>query len=91
MHDSETVERLRLRLEEALQDPHFRARGLVSDAPAGSPSGTATVACPVKMSGYTFAVRRPAPRPGEHNAEILAEAGYDAEATAALLRQGVVG
>ncbi|MDN8618356.1 CaiB/BaiF CoA transferase family protein [Variovorax ginsengisoli] len=78
-----------LRLEEALQDPHFRARGLVADAPAGG--GPATVACPVKMSGYSFSVRRPAPQAGQHNAEILAEAGYGADAIAALERQGVVG
>lgn len=77
-----------LRLEEALQDPHFRARGLVTEAASG---GAATVACPVKMTGYTFALRRPAPKAGEHNAEILVEAGYDADAIAGLRQRGVLG
>ncbi|MEJ8845857.1 CaiB/BaiF CoA-transferase family protein [Variovorax rhizosphaerae] len=77
------------RLEEALQDPHFKARGMVIEA-AGE-GGAAQFACPVKMSDYTFEVRRPAPAPGEHNDEILAEAGYAIDAVAALRRQGVLG
>ncbi|MGJ7574592.1 CaiB/BaiF CoA transferase family protein [Variovorax sp. RB2P76] len=77
-----------LRLEEALQSPHFRARGLVTDPQ--QEGGAPQIACPVQMTGYRFAVRRPAPKPGEHNLEILAEAGYDAQAVAALERQGVV-
>jgi len=75
-----------LRLEEALDDPHFRARGMVVEPPGGPRQ----LACPVKMSGYRFELRRPAPRPGQHSDEILAEAGYGLNERAALREQGVV-
>ena len=76
-----------LRLEEALDDPHFRARGMVVEPADGGPR---QLACPVKMSGYTFELRRPAPRPGEHSDEILAEIGYGAEQREALRTQGTI-
>ena len=76
-------------LEEALADPHFRARGMVveSEHPA---LGTITqVACPVRMSRHAFELRRAAPRPGEHTVEQLREAGCGEEAIAAWLEKGV--
>lgn len=75
-----------LRLDESLQEPQFRARRMVLDAPGG-----AQLACPVQMSGHAFEVRRPAPRPGQHSDEVLAEAGYTAEQLAALRARGVIG
>jgi len=77
-----------LRLEEALEHPHFRARGMVIDSPDDAPR---QLACPVKMSGYAFELRRPAPRPGEHSDEILAELGYGSEQRDSLRRQGAIG
>jgi alpha-methylacyl-CoA racemase len=77
-----------LRLEEALDDRHFRARGMVVEPPDGGPR---QLACPVKMSDYRFELRRVAPRPGEHSDEILAEAGYGTDELATLRKQGVVG
>ncbi|KQP49421.1 CaiB/BaiF CoA-transferase family protein [Pseudorhodoferax sp. Leaf274] len=74
-----------LRLDESLDTPQFRARRMVLDAPGG-----AQLASPVQMSGHAFEVRRPAPRPGEHSDELLAEAGYTAEQLAALRASGVV-
>ncbi|MGM9491163.1 CaiB/BaiF CoA transferase family protein [Ideonella sp. YS5] len=76
-----------LRLEEALDDPHFRARGMVVEPPEGGPR---QLACPVKMSGYRFELRRPAPRPGEHNDEILDELGFGASERDHLRRQGAI-
>jgi len=76
-----------LRLEEALDDPHFRARGMVVEPPGGGPR---QFACPVKMSGYRFELRHPAPRPGEHSDEILRELGYGAEQCEALRSQGAI-
>jgi crotonobetainyl-CoA:carnitine CoA-transferase CaiB-like acyl-CoA transferase len=78
-----------LRLEEALDDPHFRARGMVIEPAPGE--GPRQLACPVKMSGYAFKLRRPAPRPGEHSDEILAELGYGDAQREALRMQGAVG
>ena len=77
-----------LKLEEALDDPHFRARGMVVEPPDGGPP---QLACPVKMSGYRFELRRTAPKPGQHSDEILAEAGYTINQRAALREQGVLG
>ena len=74
-----------LRLDEALKDPQFRARRMVLDAPGG-----AALASPVQMSGHAFEVRWPAPRPGEHSDELLAEAGYSAEQLVALRASGAV-
>ncbi|HWA14592.1 MAG TPA: CaiB/BaiF CoA-transferase family protein [Burkholderiales bacterium] len=60
-----------LRLEESLDDPQLRARGMfVRDG------GALQFAPPLKMSGYEFGVERPAPGAGEHTGEILGEAGY---------------
>jgi alpha-methylacyl-CoA racemase len=76
------------RLEEALADPHFRARGMVVEPADGGPR---QLACPVKMTGYTFALNRPAPAPGEHSDELLAEIGIDADRRDALRAAGAIG
>ena len=75
-------------LEEALADPHFRARGMVIDSVHPSYGPVTQVAMPVKMSGFEFALQRHAPRPGEHTAEVLREAGFDTPAIEALMAGG---
>ena len=47
-------------------------------------------ACPVKMSGFDFTVRHPAPRRGEHTDEILRAAGYQPGDIAALRRLNAI-
>ena len=79
-----------LRLDEALQDPQFRARGMALAAQEVPGATGAQLASPVQMSGHVFAVHRPAPRPGEHSDEVRTEAGYTAAQCAALRAQGVV-
>ncbi|GAP37208.1 CaiB/BaiF CoA transferase family protein [Piscinibacter sakaiensis] len=82
-----------LRLEESLADPQFLARGMVvrPDSAGVVPPADAArqppvqFAFPVRMSDFEFRVRRPAPRPGEHGAELLREAGLDPAAIAAAL------
>lgn len=82
-----------LRLEEALDQTHFAQRAMVLPlAPADAPAGTQRqFGCPVKMTGFDFAVRHPSPRPGEHTRPILHAAGFSAEEIEALHRQGAVG
>src|SRR5947208_2457495 len=75
-------------LEEALADPHFRARGMVVESMHPAYGPVTQVATPVKMSGFDFALRRHAPRPGEHTVEILREAGFDDAAVDALITGG---
>ena len=75
-------------LEEALADAHFRDRGMVLDSVHPTYGPVTQVATPVKMSGFEFELRRHAPRPGEHTAEVLREAGFEASAVDALIAGG---
>ena len=66
---------------EALADPHFQAREMVLDGALGTP---------IKLSATPGDVSRAAPGPGEHTDQVLAEAGYDAAAIAALREAGAI-
>ena len=79
-----------LKLDETLANEHFLARNMVlpSQTAAGVPF--VQLACPVKMTGFTFAVRHPAPAQGQHTAEILSQAGYSAAEVSALMGQGAI-
>jgi crotonobetainyl-CoA:carnitine CoA-transferase CaiB-like acyl-CoA transferase len=76
-------------LEEALADPHFRARGMVVDSMHPGLGALTQVASPVKMSRHDFELRRHAPRPGEHTVEVLREAGCTEAEIAGLLEKGI--
>ena len=76
-------------LEEALADPHFRARGMVIDSVHPGVGALTQVACPVKMTRHAFALQRHAPRPGEHTFELLREAGCSDASIARWLEKGV--
>ena len=52
--------------------------------------GMTQYAPPFRISGWSFAVDRVAPAAGEHNDEILAEAGYTPAAIAALPQSRIV-
>jgi crotonobetainyl-CoA:carnitine CoA-transferase CaiB-like acyl-CoA transferase len=70
---------------EALDHPQARARGMSIAA-----DGMTQYAPPFRISGWRFAVDRPAPAAGEHGDEILAEAGYTPTEIAALRRDGCI-
>lgn len=71
--------------EEALANEQIRARGMVVAA-----DGLSQFAPPLKMSDFAFSIDRPAPKVGEHSAEILAEAGCSAGEIAALRAAGAI-
>ncbi|MBL0123028.1 MAG: CoA transferase [Betaproteobacteria bacterium] len=69
-----------LRIDEVLQHPLPRARGMIVDMPAPDGEHYPYFAFPVKMSDYRFNVDRLPPTLGQHNEEVLGELGYhDAE------------
>ncbi len=74
-----------LDLDEAPEHPHNRARGTFTEvfgafAPAPAP----------RLSRTPGTVERPAPFPGQHTAEVLAELGYDAAQQAAMRERGSI-
>lgn len=74
-----------LTLSEALDHPQTRAREMHVHA-----DGMTQYAPPFKISGWSFAVARTAPKPGEHSDAILAEAGYGPEEIASLRKLRIV-
>ena len=69
-----------LSIMEMHADPHVLARDMVVelDHPVAGP--TKAIGLPIKFSDTPGKVVRPAPRLGEHTAEVLSEAGFDAAA-----------
>ena len=60
--------------EEAIANEQISARQMVLNV-----DGLTQFAPPLKMSGFEFSIRQPAPKAGEHNAAILAAAGYSTD------------
>ena len=63
-----------LEFDEAMADPHIVARGMVVDTEHPAAGTFKTLGIPVKLSSTPGALRRPAPRLGEHTAEVLGRA-----------------
>lgn len=61
--------------QEALENPHARARGTVLQVTHPVEGDINNIGYPVKLSGTPQTFRRHAPLLGEHSAEILAELG----------------
>ena len=77
--------------QQALDDPHIRATGLLQERPiAGSARHAPIAPHPVDLSQDAAQFVHPAPTLGQHTQEILAELGYDAAAVAALRARRVV-
>ncbi len=72
------------------EDPVFRERGLWTEVEHETLGAFPMLGRPYMLSETPWAVRRAAPRLGEHTNAILAEAGYDAAAIDALRRSEAV-
>ena len=60
-----------LEFDEAMADPHILARGMTVDTQHPAAGKFKTLGIPVKLSDTPGALRRPAPRLGEHTTEVL--------------------
>jgi crotonobetainyl-CoA:carnitine CoA-transferase CaiB-like acyl-CoA transferase len=77
--------------QQALEDPHIRAAGLLADTDyPGLPRPAPLAPTPVDLSETPGRFRHRAPTLGEHTDTILAELGYDRDAVAGLRARGVV-
>ena len=77
-------------LAQALDNPYARSIGMVRNLPLPSRTDFRVLVNPIKLDGERLP-SRPAPGLGEHTDELLREAGYDAEAIAALRAEGAAG
>ena len=76
-------------IDEVFEDPNFRARGFWEMADHAELGEVEIPGRPFLMSETPWELRRPAPLLGEHTAEVLGEAGYDAGAINELAAAGV--
>jgi crotonobetainyl-CoA:carnitine CoA-transferase CaiB-like acyl-CoA transferase len=77
--------------QQALDDPHIRAAGLLDEVTFPGVEGTLPLApTPIELSETPGAYRRRAPLVGEHTDEILTTLGYAAEGIAALRAERVI-
>jgi len=77
--------------QQALDDPHIRAAGLLAEVTYPGLAGSLPLApTPIELSETPGTYRRPAPLLGEHTDEILRTLGYDDTEIAALRRDRVV-
>ena len=77
--------------QQALDDPHVRAAGLLNEIPYPTLARTIPLApIPIELSETPGSYRRPAPLLGEHTAEILASLGYSTAEIAALRAEKVI-
>jgi crotonobetainyl-CoA:carnitine CoA-transferase CaiB-like acyl-CoA transferase len=70
-------------IAEVLEDPQIQASGAFVEIDAGDGSTRRSVNSPITFRGDELRTTRPAPRIGEHTAEVLAELGLDAPTGAA--------
>jgi crotonobetainyl-CoA:carnitine CoA-transferase CaiB-like acyl-CoA transferase len=77
--------------QQALDDPHIRAAGLLDEVRFPGIAGTLPLApTPIELSETPGAYRRRAPLVGEHTDEILRSLGYDTAEIAALRKERVI-
>lgn len=77
-------------IRQIVEDPHFNARAILADYPDADMGSFPMHHVVPRLSGTPASIRTPAPQLGEHNRELLREAGVDDEAYRALLAAGAV-
>ncbi len=77
-------------VDEALNDPHIRARHMIVQMEHPSVGPFKSLAFPGLFSGTPMSYRIAPPRLGEHTDQVLAELGYDAAGIQRLHAEGVV-
>lgn len=78
-------------LAEALTDPQVLAQEMVIEVPHPGHGAVKMLGFPVKLDRTPCRVTRPAPALGAHTAEVLADAGYSADAIKELMKAEIVG
>ncbi|MBM3374210.1 MAG: CoA transferase [Betaproteobacteria bacterium] len=76
-------------ITQILEDPHFKARAILADYPDPDMGEFPMHHVVPRLSGTPASIRTPAPALGEHNRELLREAGIDDAAYQDLLASGV--
>jgi formyl-CoA transferase len=71
-------------------DPHFAARGMIQRITAGDGEPLKVPGVIPKLSETPGAIRSPAPKLGEHTAQVLGELGYSADEIERLREKKVV-
>jgi crotonobetainyl-CoA:carnitine CoA-transferase CaiB-like acyl-CoA transferase len=77
-------------VDQVMNDPQTAARGIVERVVHPRLGEIPVIGTPVKFSRLRPGVRTPAPLPGQHTDEVLAEHGYSPEAIAALRDKKVI-
>jgi formyl-CoA transferase len=77
-------------VDEVFGDPQVAQAGLVHELHHPLWGLHKVMGLPVRLGRTPARVRTPAPLPGADTREVLAELGYDQEATDALLADGVI-
>ncbi|MGH3585368.1 MAG: CaiB/BaiF CoA transferase family protein [Pseudonocardia sp.] len=77
-------------LEQALADEQTAVNRMVLEMQHPTAGRVRALDAPIRLSSTPAQVRRVPPRLGEHNAEVLAEHGYPADAVAALVEAKVL-
>ncbi|MBA4503309.1 CaiB/BaiF CoA transferase family protein [Marinobacterium marinum] len=75
---------------EIFDDPHFRARGMITEQPLPDGAEISLPGIVPKLSATPGTTRWLGPKLGEHNEEILAGIGYDADAIRRLQDKGAL-
>ena len=79
------------RVDDVVNNPQVQARNMIAQLSHPNVPDLKIPNSPLKLAETPPDLRRPPPLLGQHNAEILAELGYESGAIAELQRKGVIG